>query len=67
MQGVVKWFDPVRGYGFIVGQDGDDYFVHYTGVDGEGYKMLQKDADVEFEIGESPSGKTMAIEVRGLN
>jgi len=67
MQGVVKWFDVLKGYGFITGQDGDDYFVHHTAVAGEGWKVLERDAEVDFEIGESPSGKTVATNVRGLN
>ena len=39
--GVVKWFDNGKGYGFIVNEDGDDVFVHYKNITGEGYKTLR--------------------------
>lgn len=64
MQGCVKWFDINKGYGFLVAQDGQEVFVHYTGIDGEGYKILTKDRDVEFDIEAGENGKTKAVNVK---
>ena len=54
--GKVKWFDDQKGYGFIMQDDGSDVFVHYTGIEGEGYKSLGEGADVEYEVEEGPKG-----------
>lgn len=56
-RGKVKWFDDQKGYGFIL-QDGsgDDVFVHYSGITGEGYRSLTEGAEVEFEIEQGPKG-----------
>ena len=66
VQGYVKWFDSARGYGFITAQDGNDYFVHYSAIDGEGYRTIDKDRDVEFEIEINSENKTRAINVKEL-
>ncbi|HZS91805.1 MAG TPA: cold shock domain-containing protein [Chloroflexota bacterium] len=50
MKGRVKWFSPERGYGFIVTEQGEDAFVHYTGIPGTGYRSLEQGQCVEFEI-----------------
>jgi CspA family cold shock protein len=50
MQGLVKWFNNRKGYGFIGRDDGPDIFVHYSGIVGEGYKTLDEGDAVEFEI-----------------
>jgi CspA family cold shock protein len=55
-KGRVKWFDPRKGYGFIVNQDGQDVFVHYTGIDQEGFRCLKNNQTVEFEQVQSPKG-----------
>jgi len=55
-RGVVKWFDTKKGYGFIKQPDGDDVFVHYTGIVGEGFKSLRAGEEVEFEIANGPKG-----------
>jgi CspA family cold shock protein len=55
-RGFVKWFDTKKGYGFIKQPDGDDIFVHYTGIAGEGFKSLRAGEEVEFEILNSPKG-----------
>ena len=49
-KGNVKWFDPQKGYGFIEQPGGDDLFVHYSGISGEGFKSLRAGEEVEFEI-----------------
>jgi CspA family cold shock protein len=55
-KGKVKWFDDQKGYGFIVQEDGPDIFVHYTGIQGEGYKSLTEGAEVEYEVEQGPMG-----------
>lgn len=55
-KGFVKWFDTKKGYGFIKQPDGDDVFVHYTGIVSEGFKSLRAGEEVEFEISNGPKG-----------
>jgi CspA family cold shock protein len=55
-QGVVKWFNASKGYGFIQRQSGEDVFVHFSGIQGEGYRTLQEGAAVEFEVTKGPKG-----------
>ena len=55
-RGSVKWFDTKKGYGFIKQSDGDDVFVHYKGIVGEGFKSLRSGEEVEFEIANGPKG-----------
>jgi CspA family cold shock protein len=62
--GVVKWFNPDKGYGFISPEDGSpDVFVHYSGITGEGYKNLEADQRVEYEVTEGQKGP-QAVNVR---
>ena len=56
MKGIVKWFDSSKGYGFIQTEDGNDIFVHYSGIKTEGFKRLLKGQEVTFEIVESDRG-----------
>ena len=55
-QGTVKWFNPEKGYGFITTDDGNDVFVHYSAIQGEGFKTLDEGQSVEFEITQSDRG-----------
>ncbi|MCL2025369.1 MAG: cold shock domain-containing protein [Leptospirales bacterium] len=55
-QGKVKWFNNQKGYGFISSSDGNDYFVHFTGIAGDGFKTLPEGANVQFEIEKSDRG-----------
>ncbi len=54
--GVVKWFNASKGYGFLGREDGDDVFVHFSAIQGNGYRRLEKDQKVEFSIEEGPKG-----------
>jgi len=54
--GRVKWFNDVKGYGFICQDDGRDVFVHYTAIDGKGFRTLIEGQTVEFELREGPKG-----------
>lgn len=55
-EGKVKWFDPKKGYGFIVGTQGEDVFVHYTSILGEGFRALKDGETVNYEMIESDKG-----------
>jgi cold shock protein len=54
--GTVKWFNATKGYGFIERQDGPDVFVHFSAIDGDGYRSLQEGQRVEFTIEKGPKG-----------
>jgi CspA family cold shock protein len=58
MRGVVKWFSNEKGYGFITPEDSaGDIFVHYSAIQGSGYRSLDEGMKVEFEVVEGPKGK----------
>ena len=54
--GVVKWFDSTKGFGFIEQEGGPDVFVHFSGIAGNGYKSLEEGAKVSFEVEQGPKG-----------
>ena len=54
--GTVKWFNNQKGYGFITGEDGNDVFVHFSGLNMEGFKELKDGQNVEYEITEGQKG-----------
>ena len=56
MQGTVKWFNNQKGYGFISDETGNDVFVHYSGLNMEGFKSLEEGAKVEFDVTEGSKG-----------
>lgn len=62
-RGTVKFFNAEKGYGFISVEEGEDVFVHYSNIDGSGYKSLDEGQEVEFEVGEGRKGPE-ALEVR---
>jgi CspA family cold shock protein len=56
-QGTVKWFNAEKGFGFIAQQDGgDDVFVHYSAIQTNGYKSLDENQQVEFDVTQGPKG-----------
>jgi cold shock protein len=64
--GTVKWFNDEKGYGFITPDDGDrDLFVHYTGIDGQGFKSLPENSKVEYEEEHGDKGPK-AVNVRAI-
>lgn len=56
VQGTVKWFNSAKGYGFIEREEGEDVFVHYSAIEGVGYKNLEEGQKVEFGIEDNPKG-----------
>jgi CspA family cold shock protein len=54
--GTVKWFSAEKGYGFISRSDGDDVFVHFSAIEGEGYRNLEEGQSVEFDVIQGPKG-----------
>lgn len=63
MIGKVKWFDSKKGYGFITCEDGKEVFVHFSGIVAEGFKSLNENQKVEFELGNGTKGE-QAVNVR---
>lgn len=55
-KGTVKWFNNQKGYGFITAEDGKDVFVHFSGLNMEGFKTLEESASVEFDITDGAKG-----------
>lgn len=56
MKGTVKWFNAGKGYGFITGEDGVDYFAHFSQIQAEGYRSLEQGQAVSFEVSDGPKG-----------
>jgi CspA family cold shock protein len=56
-QGIVKWFNDQKGYGFITPENGKDVFVHHSAIQGEGFKSLAEGQKVEFTIEQGPKGE----------
>ena len=64
MKGTVKWFNDSKGYGFIQAPEGNDVFVHFSAISGEGFRTLSEGDEVEFEIEESERGPQAANVIR---
>ncbi len=56
VRGQVKWFDPKKGYGFIVGPEGQDVFVHYSHIESEGFRLLKDGETVDYDLIEGDKG-----------
>ncbi|HEU4865647.1 MAG TPA: cold shock domain-containing protein [Actinomycetota bacterium] len=59
-QGTVKWFSNEKGFGFISREGQDDVFVHFSAIQGEGYRSLTEGQAVEFDVVDGPKGKQAA-------
>jgi CspA family cold shock protein len=55
-EGLVKWFDPRKGFGFIVGPEGQDIFTHYTVIQGDGFRVLKDGASVQYDAVRTEKG-----------
>ena len=64
MTGKVKWFNAEKGYGFIEREDGGDVFVHFSAIQGEGFKTLEEGRAVEFDVVEGNRGEQAANVVK---
>ncbi|MGE5664275.1 MAG: cold-shock protein [Deltaproteobacteria bacterium] len=58
--GTVKWFNDAKGYGFITPDEGEDIFVHFSAITGDGFRSLAEGMKVEFEVTVGPKGKKAA-------
>ena len=54
--GTVKWFNDAKGFGFITTEGGEDVFVHFTAIQGSGFRSLQEGTQVEFDLAQGPKG-----------
>lgn len=64
-QGTVKWFNDAKGFGFVTQESGPDLFVHFSSIQGSGFKSLQEGDAVEFEVADGPKGP-QALNVRRI-
>lgn len=64
--GTVKWFNPEKGFGFISQTGGPDVFVHFSAIDGSGYRNLDENDTVEFDVTTGPKGPN-AVNVRRIS
>ena len=58
MKGKIKWFNSEKGYGFVTDETGEDLFVHFSQIQMDGYKTLEQDQEVTFDIVENEKGKS---------
>jgi CspA family cold shock protein len=65
-EGTVKWFNADKGYGFISREDGDDLFVHFSEIQGDGFKSLDEGQKVSFEETTGQNGKQQATKVSAI-
>ncbi len=56
MKGTVKWFDAEKGYGFITAEDGKDVFAHFSQIQSDGFKTLEENENVEFDVEDGQKG-----------
>lgn len=65
--GTVKWFSAKKGYGFVTGEDGEDYFAHFSQINMEGFKRLSGKQPVQFEVGTDDNGRALAMNILPLS
>lgn len=63
MNGIIKWFNNRKGYGFITGEDGTDVFVHYSGINGTGYRTLATGQEVSYDVTTGTDDRSIAVNV----
>jgi cold shock protein len=56
LEGVVKWFNSQKGFGFLTSQSGEDVFVHFSAIQSDGYKSLDEGQSVQFDVKQTPKG-----------
>lgn len=66
MQGTVKWFDTQKGYGFIVDSEGKEHFVYHSNIVMDGFRHLNEDDIVNFELGANKDGREQAVNVKPI-
>lgn len=66
MRGTVKWFDEKKGYGFISDENGNDVFVHYSGINMDGFKTIKEQSEVEYDVQDGAKGP-QAVNVTLVN
>ena len=64
-QGTVKWFSDAKGFGFISREQGEDVFVHFSAIEGEGFRTLREGQQVQFNVEQGPKG-LQAVRVRPI-
>ena len=64
MKGTVKWFNDAKGYGFITPQGGEDVFVHFSAIVGDGFRTLAEGEEVEFDLQQTERGRQAAKVIR---
>ncbi|MBI3583254.1 MAG: cold-shock protein [Nitrospinae bacterium] len=65
-KGTVKWFNESKGYGFIKQENGEDVFVHFSAIKGDGFKTLKEGQEVEFDVTQGEKG-LQAVNVKSFN
>lgn len=66
MQGICKWFDKKKGYGFLTDSEGKEHFVHHSNIIMDGFRHLNEDDVVNFELGAGKDGREQAVDVKPM-
>ena len=66
-RGTVTWFNYQKGYGFITGEDGNDVFVHFSGLNMEGFKTLEENQTVEYDVVDGEKGPSGSVNIKNIS